>query len=340
MLSTSCLEHGNGEDTSGETNEGLGGWESGSASVGLNGAAWALGHGAVGWGLDLSVGDLRNNGGSLGGRRGSSWSLDLAVGDLGDWGDGGGWGLNLTVGDLGNNTGWALNLTVGDLGNDTSRALDLTVGDLRDHGSGVLDLAVRDLRGNWGGSDLAVTDLAGNGATTRDDVDVDRAALAGSVVVVEVVEGTAQALLEDSVGAEDEGVVVGADGPAGVVDGAGLSGVVELELVVGGDVADTALGILQDTAAEGEHEGGTLVKGLSLALAGRGDIDDLDLESARVVALAGGGGAGGGSNWSRGGVGSASEGESSDGVTHYDGCLLVVVVVVVVIKIMCSEAII
>ena len=60
--------------------------------------------------------------------------------------------------------------------------------------------------------------------------------------IVEVIEVPAETLVEDSRAAERKRAVA-AHAPARSVDGAGLSGLVELELVVAGDVAGAALGV-------------------------------------------------------------------------------------------------
>ena len=70
-------------------------------------------------------------------------------------------------------------------------------------------------------------------------------------MVVQVVEGAAEALVEDGGAAEGEGGVA-ADGPAAGVNGTGLRGGVELELSVRGDVAGAADGVREDAILEGE----------------------------------------------------------------------------------------
>lgn len=323
------LEHGDGENTGGETEElAADGGESSGASVRRGSRGWVDRGGTVGGNLWLTVRDLAYDGAGGGGR-----SLDLSVRDLGDGSASNLGSLWLTVRDLRNNASGVLDLTIRDLAHNTGGVLDLAVRDLAHNASGVLDLAIRDLadwswswggldltvrnlRGNWRSGDLAIANLGRSGATADwDNIDVDRGALASRVVIVEVVEGTAQALLEDGVGTEDKSVVVGADSPASIVDRTGLSLVVELELVVRGNVTNATLGILQDTVGEGEHESGTLLNG---ALGG-GDIDDLDLEGAGVAAGAGGCSTSGGSDWSWGGRSNGGEGrDGGESVTHYD----------------------
>lgn len=115
-------------------------------------------------------------------------------------------------------------------------------------------------RGAWSSSDLSVWLLrrgtALDGATTN-GLDVDRAALATLGLVVQVVEVSAQALVEDSLVAEDERAVV-ANSPARGVDRIGLEDVVELELVVGDDLTSAAVLVLEDTVVEGDLEGTVL----------------------------------------------------------------------------------
>lgn len=125
---------------------------------------------------------------------------------------------------------------------------------LRDWHSG--NLAIGHLRLDWSSRDLTIACLRRTAATV-DDLDVDWAALSAGAVIVEVVEGTTQALVKDSVWAERKSTVA-ADSPALVVNRSLLDGVVELELVVGSDVANAAFGVLEVTVLEGEHQGGGL----------------------------------------------------------------------------------
>jgi hypothetical protein len=198
--------------------------------------------------LDLAVGDLGD-----GAHCGSS--LNLTVGDLGDGSasGGSGAGLDLAVGDLGDGSAGGgssagLDLTVGDLRNGSTgcAGLDLTVGDLGDgSGRGLLGLAIGELRSSTGG---------GSGARAgTNDLDGDLVALGSGGLVVQVVEVTAQALVESGLTTKSKRAV-GASGPAGSVDGASLGRAVELELVVGGDVTDAVLGVSEHTVLEGDLE--------------------------------------------------------------------------------------
>jgi hypothetical protein len=258
------LEHGDSDGT-GETEK---------ASTDVGGGASVLSWGRVGGGgsgdgdvasrgLELAVGDL--------GDGSASRSLELTVGDLGD--RSASRGLNLSVTDLGDwGAGRSLELTVTDLGDGgTSGLLDLTVTDLGDN-SGAGDLTIGHLRSDGGGGDLAVRDL-GSAAATVDGLDVDWAALLGNVLVVEVVEGTAQALVEGGVTADGERAVV-ADGETRGELGVGLAGRwVELELLVGDDVTNTALGVGEDTVLERDDESGGLTLEVRLVFAGMKPVE-------------------------------------------------------------------
>jgi len=326
-----CLKQDKGESTSGhgeDASSGLGsstsvGGDGGSGADGSNsgGVLERDGRGSAGRGLDLSVGDLGNDSSAGGG------SLDLSVGDLGDNSTGGGSSLDLSVGDLGDNSGGGsgLELTVSDLrDDDTSGGLDLSVGDLGDNGSGAgggLNLTIGNLGDTSGG--LAVRCLAHGGASAN-DVDVDLRALVTSGCIVKVVEGTAQALVEESRVTNGKGTV-GADRPASSVDGIGLDWVVELELVVGDDLTSAALAVGEDSLGESGSKSSALGDG---ALGGRrGHVGDGNLEGTRVVGRATGGGRG-----SRGllGVGcrrgSDGAGEScDDGEGLHIGCFRIAV---------------
>lgn len=109
----------------------------------------------------------------------------------------------------------------------------------------------KDLRGGGSLLGLSVGSLRSTGGTTLDNVDVDLVALVASGLVVEVVEVAAQALEEDSGVAEGKRAVA-ASRPASSVDGASLGRAVELELVVGGDVAGAVLGVGENTVLEGD----------------------------------------------------------------------------------------
>jgi len=322
--SGSCLEHGNSDNTS-EAEEASAEVRSGTGvlSWGRVGGRWGLGHGAVASrSLDLTVGDLRDGStgrgldltvGDLGDWR-ASWGLDLTIGDLRDWGAS--WGLNLTVGDLRDwRAGRGLDLAVTDLGDwRTGRSLNLTVTNLGDGGdSRAGDLTVRDLGDNWGGGDLAVRDLRSGAAALVDSLNVDWAALLGGGLVVKVVEGTAQALVESGVTTNGERAVV-ADGPARGVDSILLDGVVELELLVGDDGTGAALVIGEDTILKGDGKSLGLTLLECHALGWGGLVDDLNLEGSVVVgrALARGG------LWHGVGGDDGRKGERSKCVKHVD----------------------
>jgi hypothetical protein len=208
-----------------------------------------LGDGALGRSsLDLTVGDLGDSGGRAGG---SSAGLDLAVRDLGDGSASGSSsaGLDLAVRDLGDgsasgSSSAGLNLTIGNLRNGSTgcAGLDLSVRDLGDRGGSLLGLAVGELRSSVGGR--------GASAGT-DDLDGDLVALLAGRLVVQVVEVTAQALVENGLATKGKRAV-GASGPTGSVDGTSLGRAVELELVVGGDVTSALLGVKEYTVLEGD----------------------------------------------------------------------------------------
>jgi hypothetical protein len=190
-----------------------------------------LGDGALGRSsLDLTVGDLGDSGGRAGG---SSAGLDLAVRDLGD-------------GSASGSSSAGLNLTIGNLRNGSTgcAGLDLTVRDLGDgSGRGLLGLAVGELRSSALGR--------GGARAGTDDLDGDLVALLAGALVVQVVEVTAQALVESGLATKSERAV-GASGPASSVDGTSLGRAVELELVVGGNVTGTLLGVKEHTVLEGD----------------------------------------------------------------------------------------
>jgi hypothetical protein len=236
-------------------------------NLGNDTASWCWGRG---WNLNLSVGDLGDWGSSRG------WDLDLSIRDLRDWSGGRGWDLDLSVGDLGDwgrwssNGGWCLDLSVRDLGDWGSSGgwcLDLSIGDLgdRSNGRGYLWLSITDL-GDWCGSSgrglrLAITDLGSNtsggraraGSTAWENVQVDWVALSGPMSVVKVVETTTVALVEDGRSTESQGTVA-TRRPSSSVDSTSLGWLVELVLVVGGNVSGTTFGIGQDTVGEIDGE--------------------------------------------------------------------------------------
>lgn len=223
---------------------------------------------------------------SAGGDRGS---LDLAVGDLGDGSTSR--GLNLTVVDLGydgagrgrgSRRGRSLNLAVVDLGDSWARwsgshgrrsldlaianlsdgstrwCLDLTVADLghghRDHGRDDLRLAIRQLgddgSGNHGGTDDRAAWSAGT-STAGHDEDGNLLALRRPVTIVEVVEVAGQAAVPVLARTKSKSTVT-ADGETARVDGTGLGGAVELELVVVGNVTSAVLSIPKVAALESD----------------------------------------------------------------------------------------
>ena len=137
----------------------------------------------------------------------------------------------------------------------------LTVADLadgdRDLGADHLGLAIAEghddgSSDDGGADDLAVGDLARERrvrTAARHGDDLDGRALRSPVAVVEVVEVTRGALVEDGRAAESKRVVA-AHGEARRVDGAGLRGSVKLELVVGGDVSGSGFGIGEHAASQ------------------------------------------------------------------------------------------
>lgn len=124
----------------------------------------------------------------------------------------------------------------------------MTVGDLRYGGySGLaLRLTVRDLGDGTDGGGTSGTS-AGN------DVEVDGLAVCGNGFIVEVGEGAAQALVEDGLRTKSKLGVLD-DRPPGSVDGTILRRIIELKLVVGGDVAGPVLAVLKDSTLESAGE--------------------------------------------------------------------------------------
>lgn len=178
------------------------------------------GHSDRGRCLRLSIADLRDH---------SSRDLRLSVRDLSDW-DGRG----------------CLRLSIRDLG-DGLRRLSLR-------------LAIRDLAycgSNGGASWLSVRRLGNfprGGVSARKDVDQDGLTLSSPVAVVQVIEATAQALVEDSRGTESEGGVT-ADRETISVDGSGLGWSIKLELIVGRNVSGAALLVGELAIGESDNEG-------------------------------------------------------------------------------------
>ena len=204
------------------------------------------------------------------GSRGSS--LGLVVRNLSD-SSGAGGSLRLVVGDLGDGTGSAgsgLRLVVRDLSDSgrgsRSGSLGLVIGDLS-HASGGwgLRLVVRDLRNTGGASSghglglsiRGLSDTSRRAARARgatwEGVDVDGRALGSPVAVVEVVEATRVAGVEDGRATKSERAIA-TDGETASVDGTSLRWRVELELVVGGNVASVALLVLEHPVVEGQDE--------------------------------------------------------------------------------------
>jgi hypothetical protein len=295
MQASRCLQESDSHGTSGDEHLSGEGREGSSTSVGKgagggNDSAVSRASGTTSRGLDLTVRDLGD------GLDGRGRGLDLAIRDLSD-GLGAGGSLDLTVGDLSDGSssrGRSLDLAVRDLGDGdtTGGCLDLTIGDLSDRSaSRGLDLTIRDLGnslGGGGGLELTITNLggstAGSNTASLEDVDVDGRALVTSGLVVEVVEVAAQALVEDGGGANGKSAVA-ADGETRGVDGAGLGGLVELELVVGSNVTSAALVISQDTVGKSDSQDLVLAS-LEATLGGGGDVSNGDAEGSIEAGLA------------------------------------------------------
>lgn len=142
--------------------------------------------------------------------------------------------------------------------------MQLTVRDLRDlanrnsdGGRSDLRLAIAERRDNSCGLDLRSDDLSITGltgvATTLHYQDLDRRALWSPGAVVKVEKISTRALIEDSRAAECEGAV-STSGKAGREDCTSLGRLVELELVVCGNVSSSALSILDDSVLEGRNQ--------------------------------------------------------------------------------------
>ena len=105
------------------------------------------------------------------------------------------------------------------------------------------------------------------------------------MAVVQVIESTAQALVEDSRGTESEGAV-GADGEAISVDGSSLRWTIELELEVRCNVSGAALLVGELAVGEGDDEGSLRSwAGIALreiALGNDCRVDSCDLEFVGV----------------------------------------------------------
>jgi len=240
----------------------------------------------VGWGLRLSVGDLGDNRAN-----GASWGLRLAIRDLGD--NGASWSLRLAIRDLGDNrangAGWGLRLTIRDLGDDSSRGLRLTIRDLADNSSRGLRLSVGDLSdcSNTGSRWLAVRGLANRARRAAGDgIDQDCLAVRSPIAVIQVVEVSADALIEDVGSTEGERAIV-AEGEASGIDGSGLRRVVELELEVGGNISSAFLGIGELPTSQREDKAARVTTGTLVDIT----LQDLafgrsDLEGASIVGRA------------------------------------------------------
>ncbi len=94
----------------------------------------------------------------------------------------------------------------------------------------------------------------GTRATTVDGLNVDLIALVSLLVGVDVVKLSTQTLPPDVLGTNGKSLV-GAKGEASSIFSPSLGGSIELELVIGGDIASSASLVLQDTALESEAEG-------------------------------------------------------------------------------------
>lgn len=107
--------------------------------------------------------------------------------------------------------------------------------------------------------DLSITNLAGIAATLHNE-NLDRRALCSPGAVVQVEKVAAGTLVEDGRAAECEGAV-STNGETRREQCASLSGLVELELVVCGNVSGSALRILDNSVLEGRNQnavGGTV----------------------------------------------------------------------------------
>lgn len=97
-----------------------------------------------------------------------------------------------------------------------------------------------------------------NGHLTRDQVDdlqVDLRTLLSNVLIVQVVEVTGETLVENIVSTQSQVTIFG-DRPASSIDGTSLrSWAVKLELSVGHNGTDSALGVGQDTVLESNFQG-------------------------------------------------------------------------------------
>lgn len=343
------LQEEDGTESSGEESTGSAGEVlASSANLGNSGgsldlAVTDLSNGSTSRGLDLAVTNL-----SDGSARGdSSRSLDLTIIDLGDGSTGR--SLDLTVTNLrdGGEVSGSLDLAITNLGDRSTGSLvagggdnlDLTVGNLLvdlaqrngDHGGVNLGLAVAN-----GGDDSGLHHAGSNGglagvasrlvavvSAARGGDELNRLALLSPVLVVEVVEVTRQALVEDGGGAEGNGAVVAGRETASV-DGAGLGRAVKLELTVGDNGAGAALAVPEDTVVESQDEGGVFGAVALLDLAAlllATDSEDANLELVGSSERAALGGLTLGSNTLLDTLGNSqdggSEAKSSSGELHF-----------------------
>lgn len=188
------------------------------------------------------VGDLSDSRGS----RRSSGSLRLVVRDLGDTGSC--LGLRLVVRDLRHASGgWGLRLVIRDLRDaGSSLRLGLFVRYLRNAGSCLgLGLSVGGLRDTLRGRARRIT--------LRKGVDVDWRALRSPAAIVEIVEATRVAGVEDGRATKSKRAVA-TDGEARGIDSTSLRWRVKLELEVVGNVSSIALLIVKLAVLERQDE--------------------------------------------------------------------------------------
>lgn len=84
-------------------------------------------------------------------------------------------------------------------------------------------------------------------------VNVNRITLSSPFTIIEIVKASRQALVEDTASAKSESAV-SANAEASSVESASLWWVIELELVVAGDVAGTAMGVLENAVGKRQGE--------------------------------------------------------------------------------------
>lgn len=146
----------------------------------------------------------------------------------------------------------------GKLATGSRVALDLAIANLADGdgdgGGDDLGLTVTDDGNDSGGDHGGSNDVAGGNRgvrAAREDAQVNGRALRSPASVVQVGEVSRLALVEGSRATESEGAVA-TDGEARGVDDTGLGRAVELELVVGDDGANAALGICENAVLQGQ----------------------------------------------------------------------------------------